>query len=154
MDFDKDIAHAKKCPYCGEKPEYVDSAVIYGQSYGMIYLCKDCDAYVGVHHSTSRRALGRLANKELREAKKRAHFYFDQLWKRKIQQGIKEQPSRKKGKNYICWRGKCRTEAYKWLGKELGTPKKFTHIGMFDSKLCAEVERICKPYCANKFYCR
>ena len=31
----------------------------------MIYICKPCDAYVGVHKGTDK-ALGRLANKELR----------------------------------------------------------------------------------------
>lgn len=30
------------CPYCGKPAEYVDSKEIYGISYGMIYLCRDC----------------------------------------------------------------------------------------------------------------
>ena len=40
------------CPYCGQQAEYVDSKVIYGRSYGMAYLCRNCDAYVGVHRGT------------------------------------------------------------------------------------------------------
>ena len=63
------------CPYCGNNSEYIDSSFIYGKSYGMIYLCRPCEAYVGVHKGTDK-ALGRLANKELRESKKEAHFYF------------------------------------------------------------------------------
>lgn len=60
------IFKGKVCPYCKEQTEYVDSACIYGKSYGMIYLCRKCDAYVGVHKGTNK-ALGRLANKELRQ---------------------------------------------------------------------------------------
>ena len=75
-----EILTGKICPYCGKPTEYVDSSIIYGRSYGMIYLCRDCRAYVGVHKGTDQ-ALGRLANAELREAKKEAHFYFDQIAK-------------------------------------------------------------------------
>ena len=32
------------CPYCNQESQFVDSSVIYGKSYGMIYLCSDCDA--------------------------------------------------------------------------------------------------------------
>jgi hypothetical protein len=151
-EFDKAIIHAKKCPYCGSKPEYVNSSEIYGEDYGMIYLCRNCDAYVGVHHGTSKRALGRLANKSLREAKKRAHYFFDQIWRRKIQEGIEELPKRKTGFAYKCWANKCRKLAYEWLGNQLGTPKEFTHIGMFDDETCAKVEELCKPYCRKKDY--
>jgi hypothetical protein len=38
------------CPYCNQESQFVDSSVIYGKSYGMIYLCSDCDAYVGCHN--------------------------------------------------------------------------------------------------------
>lgn len=138
MDFSKEIITARICPYCGKKPEYVDSAVIYGRSYGMAYYCQDCDAYVGVHQGTSKKALGRLANKELREAKKKAHFYFDQLWRKAMKQGRTK--------------GEARTSAYDWLSKELGTPREFTHIGMFDVTLCNEVVRVCEPYCLEKIY--
>ena len=51
------------CDYCGRQAEYVDSKVVYGKSYGMMYLC-------------------RLANAELRYWKKRAHAVFDPLWQR------------------------------------------------------------------------
>lgn len=50
------------CPYCGRVAKYVDSSVIYyGHSYGMAYLCRPCNAYVGVHHGTDR-PKGSLAN--------------------------------------------------------------------------------------------
>lgn len=68
------------CDYCGRETEYVDSKVIYGKSYGKIYLCRNCMAYVGVHKGTDK-PLGRLANAELRNWKKAAHAVFDPLWK-------------------------------------------------------------------------
>lgn len=46
----------------------------------MCYYCKPCDAYVGCHQNTPR-ALGTLANKELREARIKAHAYIDPIWK-------------------------------------------------------------------------
>jgi len=148
--MNRKICHAKICPYCGEKPEFVDSSVIYGQSYGIIYLCRPCDAYVGVHKESDK-ALGRLANKDLREAKKKAHFYFDALWKAKVQIGIKEDPTRDKGKKYWNWRGSCRTRAYKWLSTTMGIDPEFTHIGMFDIENCGKVVELCLPY-YKKFY--
>lgn len=113
------------CPYCGGSSQYVDSAVIYGRSYGMIYLCAPCDAYVGVHHKTSKDALGRLANAELREWKKHAHGVFDKLWKERHMN---------------------RTKAYRWLSQQLGIKKAYCHIGMFDVKKCKEVVSVCNRY--------
>lgn len=109
------------CPYCGTHPEYVDSSVIYGKSYGMIYLCKPCDAYVGVHKGTDT-PLGRLANKELREWKKKAHEAFDPLWKHG---GMK------------------RSQAYEWLAGTLGIKKEHCHIGMFDVNYCKKTVEVC-----------
>lgn len=133
--FDERVISAKICPYCGRKPKYVDSSIVYGKSYGMIYFCGDCDAYVGVHYGNSGKPLGRLANRELRSAKKEAHFYFDHLWKR----------ATKKGRS----KSDARSAAYKWLGENLNIPKEHTHIGMFDVDMCKRVVEICKPYCKD-----
>lgn len=131
MEFEELIIKGKICPYCRCNSKYVDSSLIYGKSYGMVYYCGGCDAYVGVHKGTNK-SLGRLANKELRDAKKEAHFYFDSLWKHGIKKG--------RSKHEV------RNSAYNWLSKKIGTPKKFTHIGMFNINLCRETVRICKPY--------
>lgn len=72
-----------RCPYCGGHAILSDSSVIYGKSYGMVYICQHypkCDSYVGVHKGTTI-PLGRMANKELREWKKKAHACFDPMWK-------------------------------------------------------------------------
>jgi hypothetical protein len=120
----KQIYAGKICPYCYSPSEYVDSSVIYGTSYGMVYYCRNCDAYVGVHEGTDD-AKGRLANKELREWKMKAHAAFDPLWQ-----------------NRIFRRG----AAYKWLSKELGIPKDYTHIGMFSVDTCKRTVEIIDTY--------
>ncbi len=99
------------CNYCGTPADFVDSSVVYhGHSFGMIYLCPRCGAYVGVHKGSDK-PLGRLANSELRNWKKAAHAAFDPLWK------------------YGPYRGR-RNEAYRWLSEKMGTPIESTHIGM------------------------
>lgn len=110
------------CPYCGQQAEYVDSAEIYGRSYGMVYLCRPCDAYVGVHEGTDQ-PLGRLANRELRRWRNRAHAAFDPLW----QQGRYRRR---------------RNDAYAWLAGKMGLTKEETHIAMFDVEQCKQVIQI------------
>lgn len=106
------------CPYCNSQAEYVDSIEVYrSRSYGMIYICFPCKAYVGVHKGTDR-PLGRLANAELRQWKIKAHDAFDPLWKSKE-----------------MTRGK----AYKWLRDNLGIPKEDCHIGKMDVAMCMNV---------------
>ncbi len=105
---------------------------MYGESHGMIYLCRPCNAYVGVHKGTDK-ALGRLANAELRHWKKKAHRYFDILWRAKwISEG--------------CSKREARTSGYKWLSQELDIPLDRCHIGMMDVAECIEVVRICSKY--------
>ena len=61
------------CNYCGKPAEYVDSTVVYGSSYGMIYYCKPCNAWVGVHKGSGA-PLGTLANAELRAYRRKECF--------------------------------------------------------------------------------
>ena len=111
------------CDYCGRRAEFMDSAAVYNDhSYGMIYMCRPCDAYVGVHKG-SKQPLGRLANSQLRCWKKAAHAAFDPLWK--------------SGR-------KTRSQAYSWLAQKMGLPQALTHIGMFDVEQCKKVVNIMK----------
>jgi len=116
--------NGSKCPYCDGSTEYIDSKVIYGKSYGMIYLCRPCMAYCGVHKGTNI-SLGRLANASLREAKKEAHKYFNMIYL---------------GGHLT------RPEAYAWLCEMLAIPKDETHIGMFDEKLCKDTVYFSKQF--------
>ena len=132
--LDDEYLDGKICPYCREDTEYVDSKKVYGKSYGMIYLCKGCDAYVGVHDGTDV-ALGRLADKELRFWKKEAHRYFDPLWKKKAEKGYSKNKARRSG--------------YMWLSKQLGIKPKRTHIGMMTVDECKKIVELCKKYYIN-----
>lgn len=111
----------KLCDYCGKPAIYTDSSLVYGKSYGMIYYCPDCHAWVGVHRGTDK-PLGRLADAELRDWKKKAHDAFDPIWR----------TGRMK-----------RNAAYAWLAQKLGIDAKEAHIGMFDSAQCIQVIQIC-----------
>jgi hypothetical protein len=75
--------HSKEiCPYCGKPAEWVENREIYGKNYGksyMMWLCRKDDAYVGCHQNT-RKPLGTIANKELREWRKKAHAHIDPIW--------------------------------------------------------------------------
>src|ERR1044072_1806082 len=89
---------------------------------GVIFnLCRACEAWVGVHEGTDK-ALGRLANKELRSLKINAHSKFDKLWKQLLIFDF----SVKKARNFC----------YAWLADKMNLPIERTHIGMFDEEQC------------------
>jgi len=125
------IQQGKTCPYCFAATEFVASAEVYGRDYGMIYLCRPCDAWVGVHNGTNI-AKGRLANAELREWKIRAHFSFDKIWNHHLESGMPKHVARNK--------------AYDWIAEQMHIDRKDTHIGMFDVKECKQVILLCDAY--------
>lgn len=114
------------CPECQREARLVDSKIVYGTSYGQIWYC-DCikgAVYVGCHEGTIK-PFGTMANAKLRYYRKRAHQYFDPLWKNKSAKMT-------------------RTEAYAWLSLVLGIPEEKCHIGLFDEEQCKEVERVAR----------
>ena len=112
------------CDYCGKPARFVDSAIVYhGHSYGMIYYCPDCQAWVGCHKGSDA-PMGRLADAELRRWKRGAHAALDPLWRYRIIGN--------------------RQRVYAWLSERMGLPPEKTHIGMFDVDQCKDVIRICK----------
>lgn len=110
------------CPYCLSGTKKVPMEFVYGTVYSSghdIICCNNfpqCDSYVGTH--SDGRPLGRLANKNLRTAKRAAHEAFDKLWK----SGFLK-----------------RKEAYKKLSNFLNIPPEYTHIGMFKIQTCKKV---------------
>lgn len=126
----------QSCPYCESPTKLIDSAVIYGgRSFGYALACiryPVCDAYVGCHPGTTR-PLGRLANKELREAKSAAHLAFDRLWRRKM---IRDR----------CSKRLARGAGYGWLSGQLGIDPIKCHIGDFDVTTCRRVVELCSKY--------
>ncbi len=128
------LKFVESCPYCGSSVIYIDSIKIFRKSYGMMYLCNNyplCDASVGVHKGTNY-PLGRMANKNLRYWKKRAHFYFDPIWQKKLDKNPLEK------KNTI------RNETYKWLSEKMNIPIEECHIGFFNVEQCKQVINHCR----------
>jgi hypothetical protein len=117
------------CPYCNNPAAMVKGSVIYPQypdyHQKWFYQCAPCGAYVGCHPN-SQRALGRLANKELRGAKMDAHNAFDALWRK--------------------YKKFSRKDAYKWLAESLGISRSDCHIGMFDVATCRRVVEVVKAF--------
>jgi hypothetical protein len=126
------ILRGELCPYCKKGTYLVDSSVIYsGKSYGKLYICGSCDAYVGVYKGT-KKALGRLANSELRYWKKEVHAEFEPL----LEFLIEEKGISKEEAISFC---------YRWLSKKMGIPIEETRIGMFDVEECKRAIQICRP---------
>lgn len=113
------------CRYCGMDVELVSNAEIYGREYGdwpYAYLCRCCDAYVGVHPHTDI-PLGVLADRFLRSARKAHKRYFLDLQRR------------------ANW---SRKEAYTFLAGELGIPVSSCHWGWFEIEDCEKAGAICR----------
>ena len=115
-----------KCLYCQSEAKLVKGDITYPHRPDLselnFWLCSPCDAYVGCHKGTDK-TLGRLADKDLRMWKTKAHSSFDPKWK--------------SGKM-------SRTEAYEWLSKKLKIKVKDCHIGEFDIDQCRKVVEVCK----------
>lgn len=122
------VREGRMCPYCNSKTKLIDTAEIYhGHHYGYAWACVEypnCDAYVGTHKANNL-PLGRLANAELREAKKKAHTAFDPVWRTG---------------------GMSRSYMYQLLSDYLEIPSNQCHIGMFDVDLCNEVVEFIQAY--------
>lgn len=124
-----DPAGTLLCPYCGSAAVLKDSAAVYGEPWGMMWVCgryPACDAYVGAHKG-SNRPLGTLANKALRESRRVAHGVFDPLWKSGAMS---------------------RDQAYAWLSAQLGVPPEKCHIAMFTEEQCRRVVEVTSRYAA------
>lgn len=109
------------CPYCGKDVVTVHSSVIYGagHDYGLMRACQDypaCNSYAGRGAS--------LANRELRELRKRCHLLLDSIWKR---------GHMNRGRVYVL------------MAKKMGIPQKRAHIAMFRDEECRRLLDILDP---------
>lgn len=119
------------CPHCAGNVKLQSNSVIYaGTEYGdwpYTYRCQrsTCHAYVGVHPNTFI-PLGTLATAPMRNARKKAKTAFEPLYR---------------GGPFN------RTEAYKWLAKEMGIRNyEACHIAWFDVEQCNRVIIACQNY--------
>ena len=111
-----------RCPYCGSPAILRSADGIYkdNSKHVMLYVCKnypECDAYVRVHTGT-KIPVGSLADRKLRELRKTAHDYFNQL--------------------YLSGR-MSKQEAYQWLSDILEAPLSEAHIGHLGEYYCGVV---------------
>ncbi|HYW76711.1 MAG TPA: zinc-finger-containing protein [Gammaproteobacteria bacterium] len=117
----------ERCDVCGGRVVLADTGQVYGPAYagkGQGYLCMSlaCRAYVGCHPGTDV-PLGTMADRETRQARRRAHAAFDPLWRRTP--GM-------------------RRRAYAWLADQLGLAREECHIGLFDKDTCERVISLCR----------
>lgn len=124
-----------KCDYCGNPAKLVTGKEVYPHHPDLhrlnFWQCAPCGAFVGCHkkeggNGDGTKPLGRLANAELRAARKRAHAAFDPVWR----EGHMK-----------------RKQAYDWLAKELQIPAAQCHIGMMDLETCRRAVAACTATC-------
>ena len=98
--------YPETCNICGGKVIYTSNADVYGKEYGSgkCYLCTVCGAYVGTHKPHPKEALGILADRDMRELKKKCHAIFDSKW-----EGV---PKAHKKRN----------DLYRWLSRVMDIP--------------------------------
>lgn len=113
------------CDYCENPAKLQRGDQVYKNrpelSKKMFWTCDPCRARVGCHPGTTK-PLGRLANSQLRYWKQQAHKAFDPIWR----SGEKK-----------------RSQAYRWLAREMKLDSDLCHIGMFDVNQCKQVVDIC-----------
>lgn len=104
------------CSTCGCSAVLLDDSVLYGRTFGRVWICptRSCDARVGAHPDGSPK--GSLAGPVLRALRCRAHAAFDSWWRRN---GIK------------------RRHAYRELAERIGLD--VAHIAWMDADQCRQV---------------
>lgn len=112
------------CPYCRRRAELMKSEAVYGagHSYGGMWVCVKCEAWVGCHKNSSDYApLGRLANASLRRLKMRVHAELDPWWRDKPGDGP---------------RNHRRKAVYRMLAEEMQIPPRECHVADMDEARC------------------
>jgi hypothetical protein len=119
------LAYPPKCPYCGEvaflrsgKEFFPGKKEVERRNF---WSCDPCDAYTGTDPKDNITPVGRLANAELREAKRAFHFCFDPLWKKM---------------------GNGRHQSYTWLAGHMGILPEQCHSSLFDVDQCKRAIQI------------
>lgn len=124
----KEWGNVPICHYCETPARLVKGTKIYPHRPDLASLnfweCAPCKAYVGCHKGTTK-PLGRLANKDLRSAKSKAHAMFDPLWRT----------------GHMT-----RSEAYAWLRQQTGLSERECHIGEMTLEQCEQVSNLCINY--------
>lgn len=121
------------CDYCSAKATFLKTSetVYHGRDYGPLWICEPCQAWVGCHPDL--RPLGRLADSELRQAKRDAHLQFDRLWK----DWAFAYPDL--GRCNARLKRLMRARAYAWATDAMNIPADKCHIGQFNVEQCNQL---------------
>lgn len=128
------------CPYCHIESQLCDSIEVQPDAprHRKYWVCRPCGAYIGTHdNSPTFKPVGRLANAELRAAKKMARRAFDPLWLAGYEI-YKQRHGQKASKSYA------RHVALNWLAEVMPYDNLNCHIDMMDVKDCHRVIEVCK----------
>lgn len=118
------------CQYCGAPAVLRPASDVHGGGHrvdGYVYACSRypfCDSYVSAHPDT-RRPMGTLANRALREKRAKAHRVFNLLWER----------------GHMT-----KKEAYRWLQMLFGLPEDMAHIAQFSDYRCEKLMCECQRF--------
>lgn len=110
-----------RCPYCGSKPRKCTGKELYPERKKVwkkkFLRCDPCDAQVGCHASKDHKwkPFGPLADRPLRQLRKRTHAAFDPIWQSDLM---------------------TRHEAYTWMADRLHLTREAAHIGMLTREQC------------------
>lgn len=119
------------CPYCGEEAQVVTGVTVYPYRRDLrhlsFYHCEPCDAYC--RRESDGRPFGTMANAELRAARIATHKKFDALWK----------------SGQVT-----RSEAYRWLAKQMGKEPVDTHIRLFSLGDCVAARELVDKHPQSK----
>jgi hypothetical protein len=115
------------CDYCGNPAVLAragDDAYPYRDDHGPLWLCQNCEAWIGVFPRSTRNVpLGRLAHARLRELKAKLHAALEPLVAAKV---------RRDGCNVF----EARAKAMKWLAGEIGADVGKCSIHTLDADQC------------------
>ncbi|ODV43417.1 hypothetical protein AWV79_17315 [Cupriavidus sp. UYMMa02A] len=129
------------CDDCGNVAQLAqagDTAYPYLEDHGPVWICAPCQAWIGVRpRSRQHTPLGRLANAELRDAKKRLHDALEPLVVGKM---------RRDGVNPFEARGK----AIKWLASELNFNLSTPSIHALTREQCEQAIRYISEFQAAR----
>lgn len=110
------------CRYCGGRVKLTTASEIYDKSNETIYLCTNCNSYVGCYRGTDH-PMGRLANAALRMKRRETHEVFDRFWRSA---------------------GMTRSQGYQWMAASMGVSKGEAHIGQMEMDGCERLIQLCR----------
>lgn len=125
--------NGSRCIYCNRETDLVDSITVHQENHGLIYYCKECQAWCGTIHGDQ--SIGCVAKKGLREARKECHHLINKIIEKKV--AVSKKPLTERA---------ARTRFYKWLSATLDIDRTECHVAYFAEERCKLVIDELKKY--------